>query len=466
MKPTDNSKQIHPGDLFISMPSTNAEKYFKDAIARGAAAIMLPKDSKINVPTGIQVIKSENIALDSARLADKHYPNAPKHICAITGTKGKTSTVSFVIQILKMLGKSAASIGTLGVVSDKWTESGLNTTPFAITLRQWMSRLSDNGVDYLAIEASSHGIDQHRIEFVKFDAVGFSNLSRDHLDYHKTMENYFSAKARLFSDFEFKTSVINLDDKYASRIPATISFGRTGSDMKIKNINPLSDGQEIEMDYFGNNIKAKTPLIGEFQIYNMLMAVGLVIGMGIKPSELPIRQIFLNLRAPAGRAEFVGKTHNGAMVYVDYAHTPASLEQIIKAMRKHTSTRLHILFGCGGDRDAGKRSMMGEIASKYADVVVITDDNPRTENADEIRQQIMNACPNAMEIANRRTAIRQAIKKLKSGEILVIAGKGHEDYQILGKKKTHFSDVEEAQKAIALTHPSGFFPTELSSTCR
>ena len=448
---TDNSREVLPEGLFISMPADNAQNYLNDAIQRGAAAVMIPSDSTLSVPNNIIVIKSDDIANDAAKIAIQYYPNAPKHICAITGTKGKTSIASFIVQILKMLDKNAASIGTLGIISEKWVESGTNTTPFAIKLRQWMSKLANDGVEYLAIEASSHGIEQKRLEYVDFDSVGFTNLSRDHLDYHKTMENYFMAKARLFSDFNYKTAVINYDDEFAKKIKThddarIISVGRNGFEIKILGTRVLPDGQEIDLDYFGKIINVRTTLIGEFQIYNALMAIGLVIGMGIDKDDLPIERIFENLRAPAGRAEFVGKTKTGGSVFVDYAHTPMSLEQIIKALRKHTNKRLHILFGCGGSRDTGKRPMMGQIAADNADVVYVTDDNPRMDDATEIRKQIIAACPNGIEIANRADAIRTAVNSLSNGDILIIAGKGHEDYQIVGKERTHFSDREEVQK--------------------
>jgi len=453
---TDNSTDVTPGDLFISMPAANAGRYLDDAITRGAAAVLVPADTELCIPSGIDVIKSENIALDSARIAAEYYPACPRHICAVTGTKGKTSTVAFVVQILCILEKSAASIGTLGIVSDKWNMAGANTTPFAIQLRQWMTRLCDKGTEYLALEASSHGIDQHRLEFVKFDAVGFSNLSRDHLDYHKTMDEYFAAKARLFTDFEYDTAVINADDEYGAKIIEIVSklprqiitFGRKGNTIQIKNITPSSSGQQIDLKYFGLDITVKTPLIGEFQVYNILMAIGLVIGMGINVEDLPIEKIFSELRAPAGRAEYVGQTKSGGAVYIDYAHTPDSLEQIIKSLRKSTNARLHVLFGCGGNRDAGKRPIMGEIASRLADVIIVTDDNPRFEDASNIRKQIMAACPNGTEIGGRSNAIRMAIDGLQNGDILIIAGKGHEDYQIIGGEKTHFSDREEASNAI------------------
>ncbi|MFA7188339.1 MAG: cyanophycin synthetase, partial [Alphaproteobacteria bacterium] len=203
------------------------------------------------------------------------------------------------------------------------------------------------------------------------------------------------------------------------------------------------------LDYFGKIIHTKTALIGEFQIYNAVMAIGLVIGMGIDANDLPIENIFENLCAPAGRAEFVGKTKTGGAVFVDYAHTPVSLEQIIESLRKHTTNRLHVLFGCGGNRDTGKRPMMGEIAAKNADIVYITDDNPRMEDATQIRKQIIAACPNGIEIANRAEAIHTAVNSLSDGDILIIAGKGHEDYQIIGKEKTHFSDKEEVLNTIA-----------------
>ncbi|MCL1902683.1 MAG: UDP-N-acetylmuramoyl-L-alanyl-D-glutamate--2,6-diaminopimelate ligase [Alphaproteobacteria bacterium] len=453
---TDNSTNVKPGGLFVSMPAARAQEYLNDAVGRGAAAIMVPKDADVQVPAGVEVIKSENIAIDAARIAAEYYPNLPKHICAVTGTKGKTSVVSFVTQILKMMNKSAASIGTLGVISDKWSVEGNNTTPFIFQLRQWISQLADEGIEYLALEASSHGIDQHRLEFLKFDAVGFSNLSRDHLDYHKTFDEYFAAKSRLFTDFEYGLAVINVDDEYGAKLlsiveskspqPQIITFGRRGNAIQIKNITPNSNGQRIELKYFGIDMAVDTPLIGEFQVYNILMATALVIGMGFAPEDLPLARIFAELRAPAGRAEYVGTTKSGGAIYVDYAHTPDSLRQIIGALRPAARGKLHVLFGCGGNRDAGKRPIMGEIASTGADVVYVTDDNPRFEDANEIRKQIMAACPNGIEIGGRSDAIATAVGALNDGDLLIIAGKGHEDYQIINGVKSHFSDKEEAQK--------------------
>jgi UDP-N-acetylmuramoyl-L-alanyl-D-glutamate--2,6-diaminopimelate ligase len=470
---TDNSKEVISDGLFISYASAKAQEYIDEAIANGAIAVMIPADSDFKIPENIEVIKSKNIMADSTKVAAEYYPKRPAHICAITGTKGKTSIVSFVMQIMKMLGKSAGSIGTLGVMSESFTEEGANTTPRPIQLRKWLENLHDVGVEYLAMEASSHGIDQHRMDCLSFDSVGFSNLLHDHLDYHKTMENYFEAKKKLFTDFEYNVAVINLDDEWGQKlfsqfvIPAKagihcqeaelrrsamggddracLAVGRQGSSIKILNIKPLHDGQEAVLEYFGKTISITTSLIGEFQIYNVLMAIGLVIGMGINKDDLDLPRIFAEMRAPKGRAEYIA-SKNGAAIFVDYAHMPEALEQTIKAFRRHVSGRLHVLFGCGGDRDNSKRPMMGEIAARLADSIIVTDDNPRTEDATKIRAQIMAACPNALEIGDREQAIKTAMEKLQPGDILIVAGKGHEDYQIIGKEKIHFDDAEVVKK--------------------
>ncbi|MCL2017451.1 MAG: UDP-N-acetylmuramoyl-L-alanyl-D-glutamate--2,6-diaminopimelate ligase [Alphaproteobacteria bacterium] len=449
---TDNSNHIMPGGLFISMPAAKAQEYLDDAVARGAIAVMIPMDSALVVPANVHVIKSGNISLDAARVAAEYYPEIPKHICAVTGTKGKTSTVAFVRQIMQMLGKSSATIGTLGLVSDKWNSNGLNTTPRSFQLRQWLSRLAADEIEYLAMEASSIGLEEQRMEFIAFDSVGFSNLAPEHLGYHGDMENYFKSKKRLFTDFEYGVAVLNADDEYAMRIPShgkVITFGRTGADMKIKEMVATAGGQRIGLDYFGQSMTLTTTLIGEFQVYNVLMAIGLVIGMGFAPSEIPVERIFAELRAPRGRAEYVGRAQSGGCVYVDYAHTAESLESILIAMRAQTAGKLHLVFGCGGGRDIQKRSRMGLAADKHADEIIVTDDNPRFDDPAEIRSHIIVACPRAIEIGDRETAIKTAIEKLSNKDVLIIAGKGHETEQIVGNSKTHFDDAEIARKYLA-----------------
>lgn len=450
---TDDSREVGPGMLFISRPSDNAQKYLDEAIARGAAAVMLPTGSALDlsaaVSAGMDVIKSADIMLDSARVAMACYTDLPPHICAVTGTKGKTSVAAFVVQILKMMGKKAASIGTLGVNSDFMTLPGRNTTPFALELRNWLSQLRAGGAEYVVIEASSHGIEQRRLEFMKFDSVGFTNFSRDHLDYHGTMENYLAAKRRLFSDFDYKTAVLNADDWASEQTPThgeKITFGRDGRQMKILNITASGSGQVVWLNYCGVEKKLETSLIGEFQIYNALMAIGLVCGMGFAPESLPIEGIFTQLRAPRGRAEFIGTTTSGGSVYVDYAHTPDSLQKILETLRRHTQKKLHLVFGCGGNRDAGKRPLMGEIASRLADFTTVTDDNPRNEAPEEIRRQVIAQCPNAANIGDREEAIKIAMSKLRDGDLLVIAGKGHETVQLARGVRTHFDDAETVRK--------------------
>jgi UDP-N-acetylmuramoyl-L-alanyl-D-glutamate--2,6-diaminopimelate ligase len=449
-KITDNSRDITPGALFISRPCANAQQYLNDALVRGAAGVLLPANHNLSVPPGPTISFSFDINTDTAKLAREYMPNLPKHLCGITGTKGKTSIVALVRQILQILGKKSATIGTLGVVSDDWSEPGRNTTPFPIELAETLQKLAENGTQYVAMELSSIGLDEKRAEFLPFDAIGFSNFSRDHLDYHGTMENYFATKARLFSnDFNYKTAVINADDEWAKKLTPhsdIINIGFHGDKIKIISIRPNNDGQDVELIFFGKNYRLKTPLLGTFQIYNILIAIGLVIGMGIAPDEIPLEKLFSELRAPRGRCEFVGNTRTGAAVYVDYAHTPDSLEKILETLREHTKNKLSVVFGCGGNRDMGKRAIMGKIANDLADNVIITDDNPRNENPDLIREQIMTACPSARNMGDRELAIKTAISELSDGDILVIAGKGHEDYQLIGDKKYHFDDAEIAKK--------------------
>ncbi len=431
---------------------------------------------------GTIYVKNPRLAL--AKMAAEFYGQQPENIVAVTGTDGKTSTADFFRQFMFLAGKKSASVGTIGVVvsnpvggaaaaqdiSDKSTDPALTlripqddvkgtlTTPDSIELHKMLAELKAGGVDYLAMEASSHGLSQYRLDGVRLKAAAFTNIARDHMDYHKTEEAYFAAKSRLFSEVlpEGAVAVLNQDDKRFPELKVIcerrkhriIGFGRNGSEFTINSITPTWHGQNVELTLFGKKYELEVPLVGEFQIMNILTALGLAVGCGVDLEKL--LNVTHKLKGVSGRLEQVAITKDGAPIFIDYAHTPMALENILKTLRPHTQNKLHVVFGCGGDRDAGKRPLMGEIASQFADEVIVTDDNPRSEEPAKIRAAIIANIPKekpCKEVADRKEAIYLAIKELKAGDILVIAGKGHEKTQIIGDKKLPFDDAEVAKSA-------------------
>lgn len=452
---TADSREVQPGFLFGSL---NDDKFIADALAKGAAAVIIKEDCSVEIPSGVAVIRSANPARDFAAAAARFFGGQPEHICAVTGTNGKTSIADFIRQILTMMGHKAASCGTLGFIrGNEAPTPSPNTTPVSVTLQRELKKLADDGYDWLALEASSHGLCQYRLGSIPVEVAGFTNLTRDHLDYHKTMENYLEAKLILFREnlVAGGTAVLNADIAEFQTIAAAcletgkkvISYGHQGQELKLLKASPMAHGQKLEIEYFGQPVTIEIPLAGEFQAMNVLCALGMAAALTGQPQEV-IKYIG-RIHGAKGRLELVGQTPNGAAVYVDYAHTPDALENVIRTLRPHTSNRLHVLFGCGGDRDAGKRPIMGQIADSLADVVYVTDDNPRTEDAAKIRAQILAACPKGCEFADRAQAIRTAVAALEPGDILILAGKGHETGQYVNGKILPFSDHEEAQKAIA-----------------
>lgn len=446
-----DSREIKSGYLFGSL---NDDKFIASAIEKGAAAVIAPLTYKEELP--VPVIHADNPNLTFAQAAAKFYGGQPAHVAAITGTNGKTSIADFIRQILTMMGEKAASMGTLGFI--KGNEAPVpspNTTPNAVTVQKELKALADDGYDYLAIEASSHGLHQYRIGGVKADVAGFTNLTQDHMDYHKTFENYLAAKMILFTHnlVDNGTAVLNADIDVFPQLEACcrthgkkiITYGRNGKELRLLNSQPLPHGQRLDLDYFGKRTTIDIPLAGGFQAMNVLCALGMAAELTGQPFD--VIKYADKIRGAKGRLEFVG-SHNGAAIYIDYAHTPDALENVIKALRPHTHNRLAVVFGCGGDRDATKRPIMGKIASDLADIVLITDDNPRTENAEDIRKQIMAACPKGKNIGNRAEAIKTAIADLQSGDVLIIAGKGHETGQYINGKIYPFSDHEEVTRNI------------------
>lgn len=453
MAVTSDSRKVKAGDVFVAIPGVKVDgaSFILSAIKKGASKIVVRRGTKLPKNISIPVVEVTEPRLTLSELAASAYPNQPPFTVAVTGTNGKTSTVSFVRQLGEMAGIKSASVGTLGVDSADYTEPESCTTPDPVFLHQILNTLFEKGVDICAMEASSHGLDQYRMHSVILSAAGFTNLTRDHLDYHKDIDTYLAAKNRLFSEVlpERKPAILNADDDYSARILVPhgqkIFYGRKGRDLTLAGQRFTSDGQVLDLNLFGTKTTIHFPVIGDFQAYNMLCAVGLLL------ERIPLQQLiqFLpQLKAPRGRMEFVGKSSKGASIYIDYAHTPDALMNALRTIRPHTSGKLHVVFGCGGDRDPGKRPMMGKIATQFADHVYVTDDNPRSEDPKLIRAAILAEAPKAKEFDDRAKAIAAAVHALKPEDVLIVAGKGHETYQVLKSGPVHFDDKEEILKVI------------------
>jgi len=448
---TADSRAVSKGSLFAALPGVkfDGRAFIKDAVSSGAVAVLTTPDAEVDID-GVTFVTDMNPRRRYAEFAAKFFGAQPQHQVAVTGTNGKTSVADFTRQIWEFSGLKAASIGTLGVVSNAVNKPGGLTTPDPMYLHAALAELSAASVSHAALEASSHGLEQYRLDGVRLKAAAFTNLTRDHLDYHKTERNYFYAKARLFGELltPGTTAVVNVGDKWGSVLEditwgrglETISIGRSDdAALQVFNHDVTASGQRARIIFGGTNYDIETSLIGEFQMSNALVAAGLAIATGIKPETA--FEAIASLKGVAGRMEYLGTTPTGGKVYVDYAHTPDGLETVLKAALAHMPSALHVVFGCGGDRDAGKRPEMGAIAAKHADHVYVTDDNPRSENAGSIRSEIMAACPDAVEVNDRATAIEKAIAALSANEILIIAGKGHEEGQIIGDTTIEYSDI-------------------------
>lgn len=454
---SSDSRAVDSGYLFAALDNgvDNGDKYIPNAIDKGAKVILCKDDSLRKKYPDITFIDAENPNKNFAQMVARFYAGQPENIAAVTGTNGKTSIADFVRQMIFASGENAASIGTLGLIKNNEPPVAyVNTTPGPITLHKDLQRLSQDGFNYLTIEASSHGICQYRVGGINIKVAGFTNLTQDHLDYHKTMENYYEAKKLLFTDImeEGGVAVLNADiEVYGDLRKAckkaghkVISYGHDGDDIQLLEEEPLANGQNLKISYFGKEKNIFIPLAGDFQAMNVLCALGMAGALTGKPDEM--LNYVSTLKGAKGRLQYIGETEKGGAVYVDYAHTPDALENVISAMRSHTSGKLHILFGCGGDRDRTKRPIMGEIAQEMADVVYVSDDNPRTENADDIRKQVMAGCPRAYNIGDRERAIRFAMSQLEKGDVLIVAGKGHETGQYVNGKILPFNDEEVISK--------------------
>jgi UDP-N-acetylmuramoyl-L-alanyl-D-glutamate--2,6-diaminopimelate ligase len=457
---TADSRKVRRGDVFVAVPGTKADGlvYAAQAAQAGAVAIV-GEGSEPALPPGALFVKVGNARRALALLAARIYPQQPKVIAAVTGTSGKTSVAAFTRQIWAALGFAAASVGTIGVVMPKREVYGSLTTPDPVDLHRTLSELAGEGVTHLAIEASSHGLDQHRLDGVRVAAGGFTNLSRDHLDYHPSVEAYLAAKLRLFESLvaDGGGAVIDVDHEHSGAVVAAanrrglklITVGRNGDGIRL--LDAAIDGftQAVTVEHAGKRYQFRLPLVGGFQIENALVAAGLAIATGGTPDR--VFAALASLKGAKGRLDLVG-ARNGAPVFVDYAHKPDALEKAIEALRPYAKRNLVVVFGCGGDRDKGKRPLMGAIAAKNADRVIVTDDNPRSETPAAIRAAILAGAPgasNMREVGDRREAIHAAVAALERGDVLLIAGKGHETGQIVGGSVLPFSDHDEAEAALS-----------------
>jgi UDP-N-acetylmuramoyl-L-alanyl-D-glutamate--2,6-diaminopimelate ligase len=460
---TSDSRKVQPGNLFAALPGAqhDGRDFIGDALTRGANALLAENDLQgQTIPAEIPVIHDDEPRRRFSLMAARFYAAQPEVVAAVTGTNGKTSVANFLRQIWSHSGLSAASLGTLGLSAPGMEEPGSLTTPDPVALHKTLSRLGEYGVSHAVIEASSHGLEQFRLDGVTLDAAAFTNLSRDHLDYHGTEEAYFAAKAQLFArllpagamavlnaDAPQFDALVEIARKRGQRI---ISYGVNGTDVRVVRGRPHQLGQIVTLEVADEATDIHLPLVGAFQVANVACALGLFIACGGEASA-GIKALPL-LKGAAGRMEHVGTKANGATVFVDYAHTPDALAHALAALRPHTTGNLSVVFGCGGDRDTGKRPIMGRIAAGAADKVIVTDDNPRGEDAAAIRAEILAGAgqpTHVSEIADRRCAIAMAIAGLKSDDLLVIAGKGHEQGQIVGNEVLPFDDRKEAISALA-----------------
>jgi len=453
-----DSRAVKRGFLFAAVPGTKADglAYLSQAVAAGAVAIMAERAPSAPLPDDVAFVNVPNVRRALALAAAKLYPRQPSIIAAVTGTSGKTSVAAFTRQIWTVLGHAAASIGTIGVVTPAGAAYGALTTPDPVELHRIVDQIAGDGVTHLVIEASSHGLDQHRLDGLCVGIASFTNISRDHLDYHGTLEAYLQAKLILFRNLVIPNgiAVIAVDHAFATEVVDAargrglriVEVGRTARDIRL--VAAAVDGfsQVLTVEHGGMRHHVRLPLVGAFQVENALVAAGQAIAGGEEPAA--VFAALEGLVGAKGRLELVGRK-SGAPIFVDYAHKPDALAKALDALRPYVSRKLVVVFGAGGDRDPGKRPLMGTIAAEKADRVIVTDDNPRSEDPGAIRAAILQAAPGADEIGNRNEAIASAIAALEPGDVLLIAGKGHETGQIIGQKTVPFSDHEAVRNALA-----------------
>jgi UDP-N-acetylmuramoyl-L-alanyl-D-glutamate--2,6-diaminopimelate ligase len=454
---TADSRAVEPGFLFAAIvgEANDGGSFIPEALARGAAALLATPDVRID-DSGLPVLRDRNVRRSLALMAARFHPRQPDTVVAVTGTNGKTSVVAFVRQIWEIMGLRAASLGTVGLVAPDIAEPVAHTTPDPVALHAVLAKLAKCGVTHLALEASSHGLKQCRLDGVRFAAGAFTNLSRDHLDYHADVEDYFAAKARLFTELlrPGAAAVVNTDTAEGVRIAGmagqrglvVLTVGTSGETIKLLHRERKGLAQQLVVEAGEQQFEIFLPLVGEFQVSNALVAAGLTVAAGGQMT-MALRALEY-LKGAKGRLELVATSRRGAPMFIDYAHTPDALKHALHALRPHARGRLVVVFGCGGDRDRGKRPQMGAVAAELADVAYVTDDNPRGEDPGAIRAAIMAACPGGIEVAGRAEAIARAVDGLEDGDVLLVAGKGHETGQIIGHDIVAYSDHEAVAAAI------------------
>ena len=450
---TADSREVMPGWLFAALCGAKADgaEFVAGAIAKGAAAI-LAADGALKAPLGVPLLTSSQPRRALALMAARFYGAQPATAVAVTGTSGKTSVADFTRQIFAALGHRAASLGTIGLVKPGGRIYGSLTSPDPVMLHGTLAELARDGVTHLALEASSHGLDQHRLDGIRLKTAAFTNLGHDHLDYHPSVEAYLAAKLRLFSDVlpQDGVAVVNADAAQAKDViavarragRAVMTVGKAGETLVLEALEPDRFAQRLKVRHAGRVADVSLPLPGAYQAGNALLAAGLAMATG-EPAERVLPALG-RLEGVKGRLEAMGLVRGG-LVVIDYAHKPDALAAALAALRPFAPGRLVCVFGCGGDRDRGKRPIMGEIATRMADTVIVTDDNPRTEDAEAIRAEILAGAPGAREIADRAEAIQAGARLLRPGDVLLIAGKGHETGQIVGGTVIPFSDHEVAR---------------------
>lgn len=457
---TADSRKVKPGFLFAALPGSKVDgrEFAAKAVAAGAAAVISAEDMP---GLGVPVVVTPDPRRAYALAAKAFWGAQPPVVVAVTGTNGKTSVAAFCRQIFNHAGRKAASMGTLGVratgpgLDEQITPPGL-TTPDAADVAELMSVLATKGVTHLALEASSHGLDQRRLDGVLLTAAGFLNLTQDHLDYHETMDAYQASKLRLFEALlpRGATAVLNADsDAYGAFAATAVTHGQTvysvgeaGQGLRLLSRHPTPEGQTLKIEAAGEVYDVRLPLVGGYQASNVLVAAGLCIAAG--EDVATVMSALETIEGAPGRLQRVGTGPKGGEAYVDYAHTPDGLETVLKALRPHVEGRLIVVFGAGGDRDRAKRPLMGKAAAEHADVAIVTDDNPRNEVPAAIRAEVLAGAKGAQEIGDRREAIRSAVAQMQPGDVLVVAGKGHEQTQTIGTTMHHFDDVAEVKAAL------------------
>jgi UDP-N-acetylmuramoyl-L-alanyl-D-glutamate--2,6-diaminopimelate ligase len=454
---TADSRSVGPGDVFVAIAGGQSDglRFAPAAAAAGAVAVVAERPPQVPLPPGVTFVPVKNARRALALAAARLFARQPQTVAAVTGTSGKTSVAAFTRQIWSALSHRAASIGTIGIVSPRGETYGSLTTPDPVALHRTLEKLTGEGVTHLVIEASSHGLDQHRLDGLSIAAGAFTNITRDHLDYHADFASYLSAKLRLFNELIAPggSAVVEADHTHADAVIAAsaarglsvVSVGREGESIRL--VDAAIDGfsQTLQIRHGGKSFQVRLPLVGAFQVENALVAAGLAIATGGDPPA--VFAALAHLTGARGRLEFVG-THRSAPIFVDYAHKPDALAKVLEALRPYAAGRLIVVLGAGGDRDRGKRPLMGAVAAAKADRVIVTDDNPRSEDPAAIRAAIMAATPGAAEIGDRGQAIRTAIAGLRAGDVLLVAGKGHETGQIIGDRTVPFSDHEAVAEVL------------------